>query len=1327
MRIHILAATMLCLLGTMDAVAQQIIRVGRGSYAAYTPLSMSRTNEHGGDQSQYMQYRKLYINERANTPIPTNKWWTDLINADRYRTGDEVTGRLWAYPGYVQGMRYGMDIHYPKYWVDNGTEMKAQSKLVVTGADFHAQTPLAEAWSDWTVTFSESDANRKLTTTLMHGSPFTWIEAENTTLTLTAVKTNNDGADNRLTGNANVSFLTADGTPISSGNYTRLIVKIANGETADLYGIYLPENTTVTIADGRATLTAPYVVVALLKQEADLDVYSTYAYSKPVNTQVSWNYDNGLLTTTFDVSAEDLRTGAATSQVLQGFIPHHYRERYATHSLAPINSYATPRGTLKVAAGSCQHICYRFAGMLPWYAVPTDGGEHAFNKDRMLQLVREYASEGTFGADTYWGGKGLTQMALNMTFARELGDELLFDQCHARLKEALVNWLTYTPGEENFFFARDNRWGGLIGYATSYDSETYNDHHFHYGYFTLAAALLAMVDDDFRENYGDMMKLVARDYANYKRDSWACFLRMFDPWEGHSYAGGMGDGAGNGQESTSEAMQGWGGLFLLGVALGDDEMRDAGIFGWVNESRATAEYWFDRHGETVDDNFHTTKTDYYNIDYDKFRHQNPDYIIPYNSNLTSHGVGWWTWFGGDPVFMQGIQWMPVSPALDYLGEDKAFAAWDYQRLMELKEHKGWDGQGGIGTADLRDSDWGNVVLTYRQFSDPDDAAAIFDQGWDNNWGTMHNSSTRGITYYVTHAHRTYGDIDWTVTASIPTARKYTNAYIAYNPTDAPLTVTYSDGTSFVVPARQMKVKDSVCTGVTKIYPVDHSEPDLREELIMPNLALGKSCTVSSWENAGCVAAHATDGDKGSRWGSAHQDGEWLYVDLGENCQIYKVRISWETAYASAYDIYVSNNANDWTLVKSCLSSGGQDNILLGDVSGRYVKLVGKTRATQYGISLYELEVYGKPSSAPSTTLMGVMISSPVDVLKQGVPTTLNIVGYDYAKNQQTVASTWSSADGNFDGSTFTPSVYGKVNVTATVGGLTASKQLVVEEALRVTSITMTADDKTTKDAPVDVVAEALNQFGQPASQLIDFALRRLTATDEEETTDATLNAVDNHHLTFRATKMGQYAIVATCNGVTNTHRIYVADASRQNLLFSLSQIGGLNPEASAPRPAVLANTDDYAENFFLRNDTPERMHDTYFTIDLTDLCNVEFLNISFSPALPADYTISVSADGEQWQQVCAVENNSSQLCVCNLTGVANGVRYLKFHSSRAATDWGEKVSHIWVYGDVKATVISDKRDAVKTEHGDLFDLTGRRVVKPAKGIFVRNGQKIIGK
>ena len=81
--------------------AQQIIQVGKASYASYTPRAMSKTDAHGGDQSQFMQYRKLYIKEQTGQPIPTNDWWTDLINADRQRTGQELTGHLWAYPQYV--------------------------------------------------------------------------------------------------------------------------------------------------------------------------------------------------------------------------------------------------------------------------------------------------------------------------------------------------------------------------------------------------------------------------------------------------------------------------------------------------------------------------------------------------------------------------------------------------------------------------------------------------------------------------------------------------------------------------------------------------------------------------------------------------------------------------------------------------------------------------------------------------------------------------------------------------------------------------------------------------------------------------------------------------------------------------------------------------------------------------------------------------------------------------------------------------------------------------------------------------------------------------
>ena len=1182
---HIIFGAALSLGVATTAQAQSSVKVGKGSYAAYSPLAMSRTSEHGGDQSQYMQYRKLYIKETAGTPIPTNDWWTDLINADRGRSGQEVTGHLWSYPQYVQGMKYGVDVQYPKYWIDNGTEMKAQSKLMVKGGDgFAAVQPLAETWSDWTVGFSllpqgaadYASAAKSMMVTLAHGVPFTWIETKGIQPVISVVKTGNDGEENQLKGKTVVKFLNADGTEVESGVCSRFVVSIdrvdandegeGNGSEAnneangggDLYGVYLPEGARVTVEDGAATVAyagdRQFVVVALLKSAGELNDFEDYAYSKPTDTKVSWAYAqaSGTLTTTWTVDATDLRTGAATDKVLQGFIPHHYRNGASPAFSFNGKKYRMPRGMLKLAEGKSLNVSYKFAGMLPWYGLPTDvTGTNAFDESKMLTMLEKYAQTGTFGGDTYWGGKGLTQMALNMTFAREMGKEELFKQCHDRLKEALVNWLTYTPGESNFFFARDERYGGLIGYNTSYDSDTYNDHHFHYGYYTLAAALLAMVDDDFKTNYGEMAKLVARDYNNYKRDSWACFLRMMDPWAGHCYAGGMGDGAGNGQESTSESMQGWGGMYLLGVALGDNELRDAGIFGWVSESRATAEYWFDRHGEAIGSDFHTTTPDYeaddvdglYNIDYKKFVHTKDgvvDYVQPWSSNLTSHGIGWWTWFGGDPVFMQGIQWMPISPALDYLGEDKAFAAWDYERLMAIKEHVGWEDYSGTD-AWLGNSDWGNVVLSYRQWSDPDDAAAIFDEGWTKGWGTMTTSSTNGITYFVTHSHRTYGDIVWDVTANYPTARVYdkdgVRTHMAYNPTDAEITVTYSDGKTLKVPARQMKVEGVESAAYNYVYPVDESEDDLRERLVMKNLALYKPCTESSHENEGSKAEFATDGDLSTRWGSAHQDNEWLQVDLGENATIYSVKIRWEAAYASEYRIELratengevtysqtgTGKAGDWTELK------------LNDQTGRYVRVVGVKRGTVYGTSLYELEVYGKPASAATTDLMGVEITSEDEVLKQGKASTLTIQGYDYAKNPTDVTATWSSTDGTFSGNDFTPSVYGNVTVQATVDGMTATKTLPVEESLKLTSLALTLGGDAIIGTAVPFTAEGRDQFGAPYDATLTY---QLYAVDDEGHQTATTKAtLDTEAKTFTAQEAGTYAIVLKAGSLTETVKV----------------------------------------------------------------------------------------------------------------------------------------------------------------------------------------------
>ena len=1135
--------------------AQQIIQVGKASYASYTPRAMSKTDAHGGDQSQFMQYRKLYIKEQTGQPIPTNDWWTDLINADRQRTGQELTGHLWAYPQYVQGMKNGVDVHYPKYWIDNGTEMKAQSKLTVSGGEgFIASQPLAETWSDWTVGFSllpagaadYASAQKSMLVTLEHGVPFTWIETKGISPVLSVVKTGNDGSDNKLKGATTVRFLTADGATLTSGACQQFVVGIGSADafsaTADYYGIYLSTGSTVTIDGTEAKVTysgnRQFVVVALLTQPSDLTVFAPYACSKPTNTEVSWDYGGSNLNTRWKVSATDLRTGTSTTQVLQGQIPHHWRQRYASYSHSFLDqTYQTPRGKLKLVASDQVSIGYRFSGMLPWYPMPTDTeGDYAYDAEKMLKMLGDYAQTGTFGADTYWGGKGLTQMALHMAFAREMGNEELFGKCHDRLREALVNWLTYTPGENSFFFARDNRYGGLIGYTTSYDSDTYNDHHFHYGYFTLAAAMLCLVDDDFKTNYGDMLRLIARDYNNYRRDDWSCFLRMMDPWAGHCYAGGMGDGAGNGQESTSESMQAWGGMYLLGVALDDTELRDAGIFGWVSEARATAEYWFDRHGDEVGTGFHAGYDPEYNIDYSKFKHENPNYIIPYSSNLTSHGVGWWTWFGGDPVFMQGIQWMPISPALDYLGEDKAFAAWDYQRLMELKEHAGWDGTGGSGGASLRDSDWGNVVLAYRQWSDADDAARIFDEGWNGGWGTMTTSATRGITYFVTHSHRSYGDILWDVAASIPTARAYkkggTTYHVAYNPTNTTMSVSFTDGASFDVPPRQMKVREVDYTAVTTVYPVDTSEPDIREQLVMRNLALNKPCTASSFENeAAMPAGNATDGSVSSRWSSSSEDDQWLQVDLGEQAGIYKVRILWEAAYASEYRVELRDTADgDVTYSMTGTGAAGQwTELKLGDHFGRYLRVVGVRRATQYGMSFYEMEVYGKPVSAQPTDLMGVSIACSKDVLTEGEEAELFVKGYTYEEKEVTVTATWSSNDGTFRSNRFTPTRHGNVEVTANVGGMTATKMLAVEEALVPTSLTLELNGEPIIGQTIGVTTVVRDQFGAPyEAGTTTCQLYEVVNGNRQTTSHAEL---DLQNKTFRADRAGDYVVVVSAGGL----------------------------------------------------------------------------------------------------------------------------------------------------------------------------------------------------
>jgi len=125
-----------------------------------------------------------------------------------------------------------------------------------------------------------------------------------------------------------------------------------------------------------------------------------------------------------------------------------------------------------------------------------------------------------------------------------------------------------------------------------------------------------------------------------------------------------------------------------------------------------------------------------------------------------------------------------------------------------------------------------------------------------------------------------------------------------------------------------------------------------------NAALDKVTTASSTENAGTPASAATDGNPGTRWSSAFADPQWLEVDLGAAKAICAVTLNWEAAYATAFQVQVSADNANWTSIYSATTGSGGVQALTGlSGTGRYLRVYGTARATQYGYSLWELQVF----------------------------------------------------------------------------------------------------------------------------------------------------------------------------------------------------------------------------------------------------------------------------------------------------------------------------------------------------------------------------------
>jgi len=120
----------------------------------------------------------------------------------------------------------------------------------------------------------------------------------------------------------------------------------------------------------------------------------------------------------------------------------------------------------------------------------------------------------------------------------------------------------------------------------------------------------------------------------------------------------------------------------------------------------------------------------------------------------------------------------------------------------------------------------------------------------------------------------------------------------------------------------------------------------------------RPATASSTQGRSTPPGAVDDADLTSRWSSLASDPQWVQIDLGGPAAISRVRVSWERAYASRYALQTSTDQVHWRTAWSTRTGTGGVTDVRVTAAGRYLRLLGTRRATPYGYSVDELQVYG---------------------------------------------------------------------------------------------------------------------------------------------------------------------------------------------------------------------------------------------------------------------------------------------------------------------------------------------------------------------------------
>lgn len=731
----------------------------------------------------------------ANTkPTMTHRWWGSIpflgemkvgVSTDAgYITPDPITARITERGvrilGIPGGLRTGTNetiyaIPDPFSEVFDG--------IAIGNSSYTNLEAFLKDYSDGSVTVQwKSGATAVMEATFVHGSPYVYFTALQGNLVVRTKSAdggekgvfhqsgNNLGIWTEVAGNRNAFLIVGhDATTFSGVNTNSIGV---NTSTKRMTVAWLPQ---LTGTPSAAMITA----------------FAQYATQRVDKVNINYTVDRATNKVTVN---HQYQFNGANVTTIAGLLPLHWK-----NSTQGVTSYKvrSARGVTKFATTSSYSYTIPYVGVLPYF--PENIGD--YNATQLRALVTEFVNQGTgnwnSATDTYWAGKNYGKVAELAAIARSIGMTTEANQMIAWLKAELQDWFrANTTGalDTTKYFAYDNNWNTLLGFDESFGAQQQlNDHHFHYGYFVRAAAEICRVDAGWcgSTQYGPMVELLIRDYAAGRDDALFPYLRNFDPAYGFSWASGHANFAlGNNNESTSEAANAYGAIILYGMITGNNALTERGMYLHASSTAAYWEYWnnIDRYKGLGGD-------------YDNFT---STYTKPTTSIIWGNGHVFSTWFSGAYAHILGIQGLPLSPLVLHIGQHPAYLT-NYVTLGLSESSNGKPS--GLPNGQWRDVWWNIWSMTNGQ-------AAVDDMlAYGLNNLIPEEGETKAHTYHWVYTLKQLGHLatgTGTLTANHPAAVAFNKngvlTYIAYNFGCSAITVAYSDGINFSVPAKGYALK-----------------------------------------------------------------------------------------------------------------------------------------------------------------------------------------------------------------------------------------------------------------------------------------------------------------------------------------------------------------------------------------------------------------------------------------------------------------------------------------------------------------------------------------